>query len=56
MSTIDGFIGFTSENLKKTTAEILTKSVLAFSETVCGIGNNREGAYAFQNLSLFSLI
>jgi len=29
------------------------KSFQAFSETVCGIGNNRERAYAFLNLSSF---
>jgi len=55
MSKIDWFIGFTSENLKKTTAKTLTKSFQAFSETVCGIGNNREGAYAFLNSSSFPL-
>jgi len=48
-------IGFTSENFKKTTAKLLTKSFQAFSETVCRIGNIREAAYAFLNLSSFPL-
>jgi len=50
MSKIDWFIGFTSENFKKITAKIFTKR---FDETVCGIGNDHEGAYAFLNLSSF---
>ena len=53
VSKID--IGFTSENFKKTTAKLLTKSFQAFSETVCRIGNIREAAYAFLNLSSFPL-
>jgi len=48
MSKIDWFIGFTSENFKKITAKILKKM---FEEAVCGIGNDREGTYAFLNLS-----
>ena len=51
MSRIDWFINFTSENFKKTTAKILTKG---FGETICGIGNNLEGAYAFLKLSLMN--
>jgi len=46
MSKIDWFIRFTSENFKKITAKILKKR---FDETVCGIGNDRYGAYAFLN-------
>ena len=50
MSKIDWFIGFTSENFKKITAKIFKKR---FDETVCGIGNDREVAYAFLNLLSF---
>jgi len=50
MSMIDWFIGFTSENFKTITANILKKR---FDETVCGIGNDSEGAYAYLNLSSF---
>ena len=55
MSRIDWFIGFTSKNSKKTTAKLFLKSVWAFCETVYGIDNNREGAYAFFNLSSYPL-
>jgi len=50
MSKTDWFIGFTSENFKKITAKIFKKR---FDETVCGIGNDRGGPYAFLNLSSF---
>jgi len=46
MSKVDWFISFTAVNLKKTTAELLP---------LYGIGNNREGAYVFLNLSSFLL-
>jgi len=55
MSRIDWFIGFTPENFKKTTAKLLTKSFWDFCKIVYWIGNNREEAYAFLNLSLFPL-
>jgi len=50
MSKIDWFVCFAFENFKKITAKIFKKR---FDETVCGIGNDREGAYAFLNLSSF---
>jgi len=50
MSKIDWFIGFISENFKKITAKTFKKR---FEETVCGIGNDRDGTHAFVNLSSF---
>ena len=53
MPMIDWFIGFTSENFKKITANILKKR---FDETVCWIGNDRERGLRFSEFIIISFL